>query len=298
LPFDFLLQSLAESVGSRAICIILSGSGTDGTIGLKAIKAAGGLVIVQSPEDSAYDGMPRSAIASGRVDIILPVEEIARELVRFRQRLDALQSTTGAARIVALLKDKTVHDFTLYKSGTLERRIAHRMTLAGIPADDTGRYFDILEHDAKERQQLADDLLINVTSFFRDPKVFEVLASTVIPEIVSSAGDQAIRIWVAGCSTGEETHSLAMLFQEQILAVRSLAKIQMFASDVDEKAVATAREGLYPASVEQTVSAERLVRITDIRLQRSCGLPWSLRYRMFSLIRHFQNSVLSLAGIC
>jgi two-component system CheB/CheR fusion protein len=263
LPFDFLLQSLAESVGSRAICIILSGSGTDGTIGLKAIKAAGGLVIVQSPEDSAYDGMPRSAIASGRVDIILPVEEIARELVRFRQRLDALQSTTGAARIVALLKDKTVHDFTLYKSGTLERRIAHRMTLAGIPADDTGRYFDILEHDAKERQQLADDLLINVTSFFRDPKVFEVLASTVIPEIVSSAGDQAIRIWVAGCSTGEETHSLAMLFQEQILAVRSLAKIQMFASDVDEKAVATAREGLYPASVEQTVSAERLLRFFD-----------------------------------
>jgi two-component system CheB/CheR fusion protein len=260
LPFDFLLQSLAASVGSRAICVILSGSGTDGTVGLKAIKAAGGLVIVQSPDDAAYDGMPRSAIASGEVDIVLPVEEIARELVRFNQRLDALQSSTGAARIVALLKDKTPHDFTLYKPGTLERRIAHRMTLAGIQADDTGRYFDILELDAKEREQLADDLLINVTSFFRDPKAFDVLASTLVPEIVAAAADQAIRIWIAGCSTGEETYSIAMLFQEQLSAVRSMARIQMFASDVDEKVVTTAREGFYPATIEQTVSAKRLAR--------------------------------------
>jgi len=260
LPFDFLLQSLAASVGSGAICVILSGSGTDGTIGLQAIKEAGGLVIAQSPDDAAYDGMPRSAIATGNVDMILPVEEIARELVRFRQRLDVLQSTTGAARIVALLRDKTVHDFTLYKSGTLERRIAHRMTLAGIPPEDFGRYFSILENDPKERAQLADDLLINVTSFFRDPKVFDVLASALIAEIVAAAGDQAIRIWIAGCSTGEETYSLAMLFQEQILAARSMARLQIFASDVDEKAVAAAREGLYPAAIAQTVSAERLAR--------------------------------------
>jgi two-component system CheB/CheR fusion protein len=260
LPFDFLLQSLAVSVGSRAICVILSGSGSDGTVGLKAIKAAGGLVIAQSPDDAAYDGMPRSAIASGGVDIILPVEEIAQELLRFRQRQDALQSTTGASRIVALLREKTSHDFTLYKPGTLERRIAHRMTLAGISADDTDRYFDILKQDAKEREQLVDDLLINVTSFFRDPKVFEALALTVIPEIVSSVADQAIRIWIAGCSTGEETYSLAMLVQEQILAVRSTARVQMFASDVDEKAVSIAREGFYPNAIEQTVSAERLER--------------------------------------
>ena len=134
LPFDFLLQSLAASAGARAICVILSGSGADGTLGLQAIKAAGGLVIAQAPNDAAYDGMPRSAIASGEVDLVLPVEQIAYELVKFRQRLNAVQSSTGAARIIALLRDKTAHDFSLYKSGTLERRIAHRMTLAGIPA--------------------------------------------------------------------------------------------------------------------------------------------------------------------
>jgi two-component system CheB/CheR fusion protein len=260
LPFDFLLQSLAASVGAQAICVILSGSGTDGTIGLQAVKAAGGLVIVQAPDDAAYDGMPRSAIASGDVDIILPVEEIALELVKYRQRLNALQSTAWAARIVALLKTKTARDFSLYKSGTLERRIAHRMTLACIPADEIDRYFDRIENDPIERDQLADDLLINVTSFFRDPAVFGILASTLIPKIVAAAADQAIRIWIAGCSTGEETYSLAMLLQEQILLVRSPARIQMFASDVDEKAVATARDGIYPAKIEQTVSAERLRR--------------------------------------
>jgi two-component system CheB/CheR fusion protein len=260
LPYDFLLQSLAASVGARAICVILSGSGTDGTIGLQAIKAAGGLVIAQAPDDAAYDGMPRSAIASGEVDIILPVEQIALELVKYRLRLTALQSTTGAARIVALLKDKTAHDFSLYKSGTLERRIAHRMTLAGIPAEEMDRYFEIVETDLKEREQLADDLLINVTSFFRDPVVFGILATTLVPEIVATAADRAIRIWVAGCSTGEETYSLAMLFQEQISAAGSVARIQIFASDVDEKAVAAAREGSYPATIEQSVSVERLRR--------------------------------------
>ncbi|HUW80892.1 MAG TPA: CheR family methyltransferase, partial [Acidocella sp.] len=161
---------------------------------------------------------------------------------------------------IALLKSRTVHDFTLYKPGTLERRIARRMDMAGIAENDTSSYLAMLQNNEKERNLLAEDLLINVTSFFRDPSVFEILAATVIPELVSGATEQPLRIWVAGCSTGEETYSLAMLFLEQIKAKKSTAKIQIFASDVDAKAVLAAREGLYSAKIEETVSAARLSR--------------------------------------
>ena len=161
--------------------------------------------------------------------------------------------------IIELLRVKTDRDFTLYKQGTLRRRIERRMGIAAIDRDDMYRYLDMLRSDANELDLLARDLLINVTNFFRDPKVFDRLAETIVPELIAGRmPDQPIRIWVAGCSTGEETYSLAMIFQEQIAATRSNVKLQVFASDVDADAIAQAREGVYSNAIEGDVSPERL----------------------------------------
>ncbi len=163
------------------------------------------------------------------------------------------------AEIIALLRTKTAHDFTLYKPGTLLRRIERRMALAAVP--DIGRYLDMVQHDAGELDLLAKDLLINVTGFFRDPKAFELLAGEVMPDLVRRhPSDRPLRIWVAGCSTGEETYSLAMLFLEEIAAAKRNIKLQVFASDIDEDAVALAREGRYPEAIAADVSPVRLAR--------------------------------------
>ncbi len=262
LPFDFFLRSLAEELGERAICVILSGTGSDGSLGLKAVKEQGGLVIAQDPDEAEYDGMPRSAIMTGAVDLVLPVAEIPEILAKY-DRWKALapddHPPDRLAEIVDLVRTKTSHDFTLYKPGTLMRRIERRMALAGV--DNVGRYLDLLGKDAGELDLLAKDLLINVTSFFRDPKAFELLAEEVIPDLVHRhPADRPLRIWVAGCSTGEETYSLAMLFFEQIAAEKRTIKLQVFASDVDEDAVALAREGIYPGSIAADVSPARLAR--------------------------------------
>jgi two-component system CheB/CheR fusion protein len=259
LAFDFLLRSLAADAASRAICVILSGSGADGTTGIVAIKQAGGLVIVQMPEEAGYDGMPRSAIATGLVDFVLPVDDIAEALVKYQKTLEAPLRSAELTKIIALLRDKTPHDFTAYKTGTLERRIARRIGLAGIAPGDADAYLRILQQDPAERDRLASDLLINVTSFFRDPKIFSIFQG-FIPDLITACAGRPIRIWVAGCSTGEETYSLAILFQEQILAAGTRTALQIFASDVDAAAVATARDGFYPSSIEAEVTPARLAR--------------------------------------
>jgi two-component system CheB/CheR fusion protein len=270
LPFDFFLRSLAEELGRRAICVILSGTGGDGSLGLKAVKEKGGLVIAQEPNEAEYDGMPRSAIMTGAVDLVLPVAKIPETLAKYgRQLVLNGQRRKGSApddhppdrlaEIIDLLRTKTAHDFALYKPGTLLRRIERRMALAAV--DDIGGYLDIVRQNSGELDRLAKDLLINVTSFFRDLKAFELLASEVIPDLVRrQPSDRPLRIWVAGCSTGEETYSLAMLFLEEIAAVRRNIQLQVFASDVDEDAVAHAREGLYPESIAADVSPVRLAR--------------------------------------
>src|SRR5271169_4044665 len=262
LPFDFFLRSLAEELGERAICIILSGTGSDGSVGLKAVKEKGGLVIAQDPDDAEYDGMPRSAITTGAVDLVLPVAEIPEILAKYGRRRGLAvddHPQSRLAEIISLLRTKTSHDFALYKPGTLSRQIERRMTLASV--DDSGRYLEMLRKDSDELELLAKDLLINVTSFFRDPKAFELLAEEVIPDLVRRhPSDQPLRIWVAGCSTGEETYSLAMLFLEEIAAAKRNVRLQVFASDVDEDAVALAREGRYPESVAADVSPVRLAR--------------------------------------
>ncbi len=264
LPFDFLLASLARDFGGRLVCVVLSGTGTDGSQGLRAVKAAGGLVIAQDPTEAGYDGMPRSAMATGLVDHVLPVAAMP-EVIRNRHCPVNPPSTSlgddGLATIVNLLRTHTPYDFTLYKQGTLRRRIDRRMSMAGITADGLADYLDLLNRDPAERDNLAKDMLINVTEFFRDPKVFELLATSVIPGLIRGrTADNHLRLWVAGCSTGEETYSLAILFLEQVAAAGLAMKLQLFASDVDPDAVATAREGWYPASIVENVSAERLAR--------------------------------------
>ena len=271
LPFDFLLHSLAEEYGPRAIGVILSGTGTDGSAGLKSVKEKFGLVIAQDPGEATYDGMPRSAIKTGAVDLVLPVADIPAALATYGQRMAGAPVYSNPAEperapdwlpgVVALLRSKTGHDFKQYKPGTLQRRIERRMAIAGIEIGDIDRYRDLLESIAAEIELLAKDLLIHVTSFFRDPRVFDVLAEKILPDLIRGRGaDQPLRIWVAGCSTGEETYSLAMLFHEQIATVQASAKLQIFASDVDPDAIASARDGFYPETIEADVSPKRLGR--------------------------------------
>jgi two-component system, chemotaxis family, CheB/CheR fusion protein len=270
LPFDFFLRSLAEELGERAICVILSGTGGDGSLGLKAVKEKGGLVIAQDPDEAEYDGMPRSAIMTGAVDLVLPVAKLPETIAKYGRQLVlngkrrkglALDDhpPDRLAEIIDLLRSKTAHDFALYKPGTLLRRIERRMALAAV--HDMGRYIDIVQQDAGELDLLAKDLLINVTSFFRDPKAFELLAEEVIPDLVRrQPSDRPLRIWVAGCSTGEETYSLAILFLEEMVTAKRNIRLQVFASDIDEDAVALAREGRYPEAIAADVSPVRLAR--------------------------------------
>ena len=269
MPFDFFLRSLAEECGERAICAILSGTGTDGSLGLKAVKEKGGLVIVQDPEEAAFDGMPRSAILSGGADLVLTVAKIPQALVRYGRQTyvktgptDVRSSDTvqeAFTGIIDLLAAKTPHDFSLYKLGTLQRRIERRMAMAGI--ESGAGYLQVLREDSGERELLAKDLLINVTHFFRDTAAFDLLGEKIIPELVQRQTlDRPLRIWVPGCSTGEEAYSISMLFLEQIAAAKRNIKLQVFASDIDADCVAFARNGIYPESIEADVTPTRLAR--------------------------------------
>ena len=271
LPFDFLLHSLAEQYGRRAACVILSGTGTDGSLGLRSIKDKGGIVMVQSPEEAGFDGMPLSAIATGAVDLVLPTAKIPDALVghdRSLARPDGnaalgLVSATPAwlPKVIDLLRTSTAHDFRPYKQGTVRRRIERRVALRGIAAHDVERYLENLRGDAGELDLLAKDLLINVTSFFRDSAVFDLLSKTIVPELVrNQPPDQPLRVWVSGCSTGEEAYSLAMVFREAITAAKRNLKLLVFAADVDPDAIVSAREGAYPEAIEKDVTPARLAR--------------------------------------
>jgi two-component system CheB/CheR fusion protein len=271
LPFDFLLRSLADAYGHRALCVVLSGTGSDGSLGVLAIKAKGGLVIAQNPDQAGYGGMPRSAIATGAVDHVLDAAHIPDAL---RAHLAGAGSAVPALvaapdesaggylpAIIDIVRTKAAHNFTLYKPGTLQRRIERRMSMAGLELGQFPRYVELLRNDQAELDALAKDLLINVTGFFRDPKVFALLEETTIPAIVREhSADRPIRVWIVGCSTGEEAYSLAILFREALAAAHANIKLQVFASDVDSDAVAVAREGLYPESIAADISPARLAQ--------------------------------------
>jgi two-component system CheB/CheR fusion protein len=270
LPFDRLLRSVADDRGARAACVVLSGSGADGSIGLRALRESGGLVIAQDPEEARYAGMPSSAIQTGSVDMVLTLAQIPDALQNFSRQKATTPSVPAVADgrspdwllgVIELLRSRTPHDFRLYKSGTLERRIKRRMAMAGIGAEDVGMYTEMLKNDNAELDLLAKDLLINVTQFFRDKEVFDLLEKSLVPDLLRERTfGQPLRIWIPGCSTGEEVYSLLMLFHEEIARQSLQVKLQFFASDVDPDAVATAREGLYPKTILADVSSARLAR--------------------------------------
>lgn len=260
LPFDFLLESLAQDCGSRAAAIILSGTGADGSLGLVPLKEKQGFIIVQDPEEADYGGMPRSAIATGLVDQVRSVAQIgAALLTHFSEGERQPDSVDALPAILDILRRHTPHDFRAYKRGTLQRRISRRMALAGFEPGDMAGYRDRLEQEPAERENLAHDLLINVTRFFRDAPVFSKLEEDIIPALLRDhPADHPVRIWIAGCSTGEEAYSYAMLFHEAQGGKANTTTLQIFASDADADAIASARDGLYPFSIEADVSSERL----------------------------------------
>jgi len=269
MPFDFLLRSLAESHGERTFGLVLSGNGSDGSLGLKAINERGGLVIAQDPNEAGYGSMPQHAIDLGIVDFVLPIDKIPQTLMSYAKQRGLLgpQDHTAPlsaveprlAQITDILRSRLAQDFTSYKPGTLMRRIARRMATRAI--DDIELYVTLLRDDAEEADVLARDLLIHVTGFFRDPEVFKHLAAKVIPQLLRQhPADQPLRIWVPACSTGEEVYSLAMVFLEEIAATKSNVKLQIFGSDIDETAVAMARTGRYPAAIKTEISPAQLRR--------------------------------------
>jgi two-component system CheB/CheR fusion protein len=265
---DFFLRSLAEDLEEKAICIIMSGTGAHGTLGLKAVKAYGGMAVVQDPHTAEYSRMPESAVATQLADYVLPVEEMPAALIKYVQHfyinggmvaVPVAEVPDQLHRILALLKARTNHDFHCYRKRMLVRRVERRMGLNHI--EKLPAYLEHLRHNAEEVNRLVKDLLISVTSFFRDPEAFRALESHVLAPLVEAKGpEEAIRIWVPGCATGEEAYSIGMLLMEQIQRAQKSRRFQIFATDVDEDAMQAARHGLYPESIVGDLSAERLAK--------------------------------------
>jgi len=266
MPIDFFLRSLSADAQSRGIGIVLSGTGTDGTLGVRAIKAAGGLTIAQDPATAEHDGMPRSAMADGSIDHVLSPEQMPDALLEFLRHPDARApgdlaaggdiGGAGLDDVLAVLRERTQFDFHSYKRSTLERRISRRMGL--MRCERVSDYVWLLTRDPAEAAAMCDDLLIGVTSFFRDPEAWRVLQEQVIrPLLAHKDALAAVRAWVPGCATGEEAYSLAMLLIEERDAAGKTCPIQVFASDVDAGALEVGRAGLYPESTVADVPAER-----------------------------------------
>jgi two-component system CheB/CheR fusion protein len=270
MAIDYFFRSLAESERERAICIVLSGTGTDGTQGLKSIKGNGGLAVVQEPTSAQYDGMPVSCIRTGVVDFIMPPESIPEMLGQYRQHqylktppetpeeVLASANDNNVEAILSIVRARTRHDFRHYKRGTMVRRIQRRMGLRQLHTMED--YLHLLRKDVHEVTRLFDDLLIGVTQFFRDADAFGELEMTVIQALVNRADDRNIRVWVAGCSTGEEAYSLAIALIDMADSMGVHINLQIFATDVDERALSFGRAALYPESIVGDVSEARLRR--------------------------------------
>ena len=275
LAIDHFFESLAEDRGSRAIGVVLSGSGSDGTAGVRAIKAAGGLTFAQTEESAKFDSMPRSAIRSGFVDAILTPPDIAREIRRIadhvyirlpasdgesnESRRAAGEEADDLSRIFLSLRKQMGVDFTTYKQTTLKRRIARRMALHRM--GKLAQYARFLQDNKKETEALFNDLLINVTRFFRDPSVFRALQKRFLPALLKNKNRQGeLRVWVPGCATGEEVYSLAICILEMADKRRSDMRIQIFGTDLSESTIDHARAGIYSSAIEKDVSPAHLKR--------------------------------------
>jgi two-component system CheB/CheR fusion protein len=275
LTIDHFFRSLAEAQRDRAICVVMSGTGSDGTLGLRAIKGEGGIVIAQAPDSTEYDGMPRSAIATGLVDFVLTPAEIPAQLIAYaRHAFDSARTApTPSARdgvlkkVCVLLRAQTGHDFSQYKETTLLRRMDRRMALHQIQSGED--YLRYARDNPPEVAALFRDLLIGVTNFFRDPEAFKQLEAKVLPRLLAEKPEpDSVRVWVCGCSTGEEAYSIAILLYEHVLSLKRAPKIQVFATDIDPAAIDVARAGVYPISIAADVSEERLSRFFQHDAQR------------------------------
>jgi two-component system CheB/CheR fusion protein len=270
VAIDTFFRTLADARGENSVCVILSGTGSDGTLGLKQIKEREGFAIAQDPDDAEYDGMPRSAIATDLVDWVLPVAEMPKKLIGFRESSEQLNLTNPDAKapaevkgiesrqeLLTLIRVRTGHDFSNYKQATLIRRIARHLQIYEL--EDIPSYIKLLRERPEDIQSLIKNLLINVTNFFRDREAFNALEKEIVPRLFAGkTGKDSIRVWSAGCASGEEAYSLAILLCEYASKLSDPPKLQIFATDVDEDAIAEAREHRYPEAIEADVSPERL----------------------------------------
>src|SRR5262245_5204421 len=269
-PIDAFFRSLARGAGSGAVGIVLSGTGSDGAVGLREIHAAGGIAIAQDPASAEHDGMPRAAIATGVVDLELRPEAIADELVEIAKHpretplLDEVESAglvepaEQLARVFAVLRKVTGVDFSQYKKATVQRRLQRRMLLQRLT--NLEDYLHLMARDSGEVRELQKDLLIQVTSFFREPGSFDLLVEHVLPELARRRVDGPIRIWVPGCATGGEAYSFAIATLEALGQEAASTPVQVFATDVSEEAIEQARAGLYPENISADLTPERLRR--------------------------------------
>jgi len=270
LPIDFFFRSLADDCQARSIGVILSGMGSDGTLGLGAIKEKAGAVFVQAPASAKFDGMPRSAIDAGLADVVAPAEELPGRINDYLKHATlaapsdperAGKSQSALEKVYILLRSKTGHDFSLYKKSTIYRRVERRMGLHQIGKLAT--YVRFLRENPQETELLFKELLIGVTSFFRDPPAWEQLKTEVLPALLAAhPKGGTLRAWASGCSTGEEAYSLAMIFKEALAQIHPAGNfsLQVFATDLDRDAIDKARAGVYPANIAADISAERLRR--------------------------------------
>ncbi len=287
LPIDFFFRSLAQDQHERAIGVVLSGTGSDGTLGVRAIKGEGGMVMAQNPSSTEFDGMPRSALATGLVDYELPPAETPAQILAYVAKAFGRPSRAATAsvpkaenalkKVFILLRAQTGHDFSQYKPNTVHRRIQRRMAVNQI--ETTEGYVKYLQQTPAEVESLFRDLLIGVTNFFRDPGAFEALEKEIIPRLFADKPPgSVVRVWSPGCSTGEEAYSIAILMREHLDALKQSYTVHIFATDIDGKAIATARAGLYPASIAADISPERLARFFAVE-------PGGGAYRIHKSIR-------------
>ncbi|PKO86755.1 MAG: chemotaxis protein CheB [Betaproteobacteria bacterium HGW-Betaproteobacteria-12] len=272
LPIDFFFHALAEDRRELAIGVILSGMGCDGTLGLRSIKEAGGLALVQEPASARYDSMPRSAIGAGLADIVARADELPLRIADTLRHLrparlgqppvgESAEQKSAFDKVCILLRARTGHDFSLYKKTTVYRRVERRMAIHQI--ERIGDYVRHLRENPQEIDLLFRELLIGVTSFFRDPATWDYLQQQVLPELLADRPESSmLRAWVPGCSTGEEAYTLAMVFREAMDALPAPTRhsLQIFATDLDPDAIEKARRGIYPANIAADVSPERLKR--------------------------------------
>ncbi len=301
VPIDMFFRTLADTYGEKGIAVVLSGTGSDGTLGLKRVKETGGIGIAQEPSEAEYDGMPRSAIDTGLVDLVLPVAEMPKRIIGFQENGDKLrlplpkdeiprtakgQEPDALHGILALVRIRTGHDFSAYKHATVLRRIARRLQVHGLA--DLPEYLVFLRQNPDEAGELQQDLLITVTNFFRDGEAFEALEKEVIPQLFAGKTHaDTVRVWSVGTATGDEAYSLAILLDEFASHITDAPKIQVFATDINEQAIAAARECFYDDPIIADVSPERLRRYFVKE-----GNGWRVRKELRDLVLFAPHNIL------